>query len=358
MTLRRYSFLFLLLLCAASASLTAQELLWKAGVNSFFDNYEFSGSSVQSAQTLAGTHLAPEIGLSWKGKHRIFVGVDAMHEWGSDKTIDFYNPVIYYEYAGAPFRFYAGAIPRRMALDRYPRIFFSDSIMNYRPTINGIFWELSSDANYYANVWLDWTGRQTTERHEAFFMGWSGRYNRGLFYAQHFGYMFHFAGKKDPVEYIPVHDNGLVLTSIGIDLAKKFNFDKLETNLGWAVALDRDREIGKWNTPQGLLSETRIEYRGLELFNTYYKGGRQQVFYGDFGNELYWGDPVYRSAEYNCTDLTIHFLKSSVVDVYFTYSLHLTEQKLYHSQAFYATFNLSNITPAKPQKAYKYLWNF
>ncbi|GHV54498.1 hypothetical protein FACS1894181_18350 [Bacteroidia bacterium] len=308
---------------------------------------------------MAGVHLAPEIGLGWDGKHRVFAGADVMREWGSSQTIDFYDPVIYYEYAGEPFRFYAGAIPRRMILDRYPRMFFSDSILNYRPVVNGVFWEYTAPAGSYANVWLDWTGRQTHTRHEAFFMGWSGRYNRGIFRLQHFGYMFHFAPVKDPEVYVPVHDNGLTLTSIGVDVAHKAGFDKLETNLGWAIALDRDREIGVWNTPQGILSETTVEYRGLELFNTYYKGGRQQVYYNEFGNNLYWGDPVYRSNEYDRLDLSIHFMKTGIVDLKFTYSLHFTENSIYHQQAFYATVNLSNLDKEKKKKKkYRYLWGY
>jgi hypothetical protein len=347
--MKAYCFLLGVLL-GAYPSLYAQDVVWKAGVRSFFDNTEFGGSSVQTPQTMAGVRLAPEIGLGVDGgKHRVFAGVDLLHEYGSTKAVDFYAPILYYAYASAPFRFYAGAIPRRLVLEKYPRMFFQDSILHYRPTINGIFWEYSVNRNY-ANLWLDWTGRQTSRRREAFFMGWSGRYNRGIFYARHFGYMFHFAKTTEPGTSEFIHDNGLILTSLGIDLAGKTAFEQLETNLGWSMAFDRDRGIGVWNKPQGILSETRIAYKGIGLFNTYYRGGSQQVYANEFGSQLYWGDPVYRSKEYNRADLYIYFIRTDAVKLKFVYSLHFMEKRLYHQQAFYATFNLDNLKPKTPNR--------
>jgi hypothetical protein len=337
-------------------SLSAQEFVWKAGVHSFFDNTEFAQSSVQNPQTMAGVHLAPEIGLSWKDNHRIFAGVDALHELGSNKTIDYVYPIVYYEYTGNPFRFYIGSIPRQLVLDKYPRMFFQDSIKNYRPVLNGLFWEYQSGENY-ANIWMDWTGRQTDKQHESFFMGWSGRYNRSIFYAQHLGYMFHFAGLMNPEISEAVHDNGLLLTSVGINFAPKTNFEALEVNAGWSMGLDRDRGIGVWNRPHGLLSELKVEYQGLGLFNTYYRGESQQIFYGDHSNELYWGDPFYRSKEYNRSDFYICFIKTNTVKLKFVYSVHLTEQQVYHEQAFYATFDLDNLKNKKSKKKYNYLWD-
>ncbi|MDR0537486.1 MAG: hypothetical protein LBH04_05535 [Tannerellaceae bacterium] len=335
--------IILAILFSIYTSLASQEIAWKANVRSFFDNYEFSGSALTQSQTMAGVHLAPEIGLKWEKQHRIFAGLDLMREWGSERILDFCDPVIYYEYSGKPFRFYVGNIPRHMILDRYPRMFFSDSILNYRPVVNGIFWEYGQADGTYANVWLDWTGRQTRKTHESFFMGCSGRYNYGAFHLQHLGYMFHFAALKDPETDIPVHDNGLLLTSVGVNMNKRTVFTKLESSLGWVVALERDRGTNVWHTPQGILSETTLGYKWIELSNTYYKGGKQQVFYDTFGNALYWGDPVYRSGEYDRLDMSIHFIKNEVVDIKLTYSLHFAEKNIFHQQALYATFNLSNL---------------
>jgi hypothetical protein len=348
--------LFFFVFAGVFTSLFSQDVVWKMGVHSFFDNAEFSGSSVQNSQTMGGAHFAPELGLSWQNKHRLFGGIDVLHEFGSNKAIDYYDPILYYEYTGKRLHFYMGTIPRQFVLDKYPRMFFQDSVMNYRPVINGFFWEFKSAANY-ANIWLDWISRQTKERHESFFMGWSGRYNRNIFYLQHFGYMFHFAKVKDPVVEESVHDNGLVLTSLGLDLASTTGFENLEANVGYSLGLDRERSRNFWNVPKGILAEVKVEYRGIGLFNTYYKGNRQQVYYSDHSNELYWGDPIYRSNEYDRIDFFINFIKSDVVKIKFAYSLHLTEKQMYHEQSIYATFDLDNLKNKKKEKKYSYLWD-
>jgi hypothetical protein len=339
-------------------TLFAQELLWKVGVRSFFDNSEFGHSNVQIPQSMSGVHVAPEIGVGWAKKHRVLVGVDLLHEYGSNKAIDFHDIIAYYEYAGSPFHFYMGAIPRDLVLSKYPRMFFQDSIRYYRPTINGLFWELSKNGNY-ANVWLDWTSRQTNERDENFFMGWSGRYNLGILYAQHFGYMFHFAGKMNPLpdEDHPLHDNGLLLTSLGVDLAHKTGFEKLDLNVGWSIGMEKSRGEDISHKPQGFLSELNVEYRGLGLFNTYYKGEGQQLFYPQYNNKLYWGDPFYRTDEYNRLDLYVNFIKNKVVEIKLTFSFHMTENTTYNQQALYATFNLDNFRNKKDDRKYKYLWD-
>ena len=335
--------------------ISSQEIVWKAGVYNFFENNEFAKSKVQIPQTMAGVHLTPEIGLQWNENHRVFAGLDAMHEYGSDKVVDFFNPIAYYEFAGEPFRFYAGAFPRKLVLDKYPRMFFQDSIYNYRPTITGLFWEYDAGEKY-VNVWLDWISRQTFTKREAFFVGWSGRFDLNVFYGQHFGYMLHFASTMNPEIDEEIHDNMLMLTSLGIDLSSKTNLERLEANMGWTIGLERDRDMDEWHRPQGLLSEIIVEYKGLEFYNTYYKGGGQQIFRNDHGNELYWGDPMYRTKEYNRTDLSIRFYKSDIVNLKLTWSLHLAEQTMYHSQLFHATIALDNLKK-KGQKKYRYIWD-
>ena len=355
------SYIVLLLFSGVFGSVSSQEFLWKANMHGFFDNNEFAGSLLRNSQTMAGIHVAPEVGLGWDKKHRVFVGANLMREFGSDQLIDYSDLIAYYEFDNQPFRFYMGAFPRRMVLEKYPRMFFQDSIWNYRPLMTGIFWEKYSNDNYFINAWLDWTQRQTREHNEAFFIGLSGRYNLSLFYGQLFSYYFHFAGKKDPVVIEGLHDNGLVWKSLGIDLTRKTPlFEKLEVNAGWTIGVERDREIGEFHTPQGFLSEIKVEYKGLGLFNTYYRGGRQQVFYEDHSNILYWGDPYYRSTEYNRTDLYINFIKTDVVHVKFTYSLHFVERAVvtHHEQLFTATFRLDNFKAKKGDSShYEYIWD-
>ena len=167
---KRYLVIFLGFSVTASF---AQDFVWQTGVHSFFNNNEFAGSTVKTSQTMAGVHFVPQLGLSYKDNHRIFVGIDAMHEFGSDKSMEYRVPVAYYQFDGEPFVFYMGAFPRESLLDNYPRMFFQDSVGNYRPVMNGVFWEIRSKKDDCFNVWLDWTSRQTHETRETFFMGLS-----------------------------------------------------------------------------------------------------------------------------------------------------------------------------------------
>ena len=352
----KWFFLWFFIVATSSLSF-AQKFVYQAGIHSFFNNNEFIGSEVKTSQTMAGVHFVPQLGLSFQEKHRIFVGADAMQEFGSDKAIDFFDPIAYYQFDSQPFIFYMGAFPRKPLLDNYPRMFFQDSIHNCRPIMNGIFWEFRSKKDDYLNVWLDWTSRQTEKRRENFFMGWSGKYQLGVVYGQHIGYMFHFAGRMNPPVHEPVHDNGLMLTSLGIDLAKKANFEKLELNAGYSVGLDRNRgDDDGWHRSRGFLSELKVEYRGIGLLNTFYSGQGQQFFYNQFQNQLYWGDQAYRATSYDRADLYVYFIKTHVACVKLIYSFHFLENKMFHEQALYATFDLNNL-PQKKAGNYQRFWS-
>jgi len=321
----------------------SQEKDWKINIFNFFDNTEFGRSAVKIPQTMAGVQVAPELGVVWDTLNKVNVGVNLLHEYGSPDVIDKLYPTAYYESDRGPLRFLMGAFPRIGTIDNYPRLFFQDSVLYYRPNVNGIFWEYRKGENN-CNIWLDWTGRQSKTVNETFFIGFSGKYKTGIFYLQHFGAMFHYAGKMDPVVEEPLHDNLLFLTSGGIDLSGKTCFSKLETNFGWAVRFERSRaENSGWITSSGFLMETRVEYKWVGLFNTFYKGDDMMHFYNELGNKLYWGDPTYRSKTSDRSDFYIRFLQSRTVDLQLTYSLTFMEERMYHEQMLKLIVNLNSL---------------
>ena len=331
-------FIPLLLICSDAIS---QEKNWRLDVFSFFDNTEFGRSAVKIPQTMAGVQVAPEFGVVWDTVNKVNIGINLLHEFGSPNAIDKFYPTAYYELHKRSVSFLMGAFPRSLVIDNYPRLFFQDSISYYRPNINGIFWEYKQNQSYF-NLWLDWTGRQSKTVHETFFIGFSGRYQPGIFYLQHFGYMFHFAAKMDPVVEEALHDNGLFLTSAGIDLSGRTFFRKLETNAGWVLGLERSRADNTgWISLNGFLMETRLEYKWFGLINTFYKGSGLMYFYRDHGNELYWGDPVFRAKTYNRSDFYVNFLHSHTIDIKLTYSLHFLESRIYHEQMLKVIVNLN-----------------
>lgn len=339
----KISFWILISFFLISIDAFAQEKNWRIDLFSFFDNTEFGHSAVKIPQTMAGVIVAPEIGLAWDTLNKVNIGVNLLHEFGSPKAIDKFYPTAYYESCRGPLRFIMGAFPRSRAIENYPRLFFQDSISYYRPNINGIFCEYRNDENYF-NVWLDWTGRQSKSVNEDFFIGFSGKYKPGVFYLQHFGYMFHYAGKMDPVVEEPLHDNLLFHTSAGLDLSGKTCFTKFDINAGWVIGLERSRaENTGWIPLNGLLVETRIEYKWIGLFNTFYKGDGLMHFYNELGNKLYWGDPSYRSKTTDRSDFYIRFLQSRTVDLQLTYSLTFMENRMYHEQMLKVIVNLNSL---------------
>jgi len=338
----RTSGLSLIILLLITSEAISQERYWKLNFFSFFDNTEFNKTTFQIPQTMSGLIVAPEVGLGWDSVHRVNLGLSLVHEFGSVNAVDYYYPTAYYELNRKPYRFIMGAFPRNYAIEKYPRIFFQDSISYYRPNINGIFWEMAKDQNYI-NLWLDWTGRQAAGVREAFFIGFSGRIRQGILYGQHFGYMYHYASRMDPVVHEPLHDNILLLTSVGVDLAGKTIFSKLETDAGWVAGLERSREFqAGWIKQNGLLINSKIEYRIFGLYNTFYKGRGIMHFYNDHDNLLYWGDPVYRANTYNRSDIILNFLADKKVNISLIYSLHFVESSISHEQVLKVSVDLNN----------------
>jgi hypothetical protein len=321
----------------------AQEKIWQVGLFSFFDNIEFGGSNVKVPQTMAGVIFAPEAGLRFDSVHRIGVGVNLMHEFGSKTVVKSIYPTAYYNYSKGSLRFLMGAFPRYTSIDKYPRVFFQDSLYYYRPNVEGMFVELTREWGY-VNLWLDWTGRQSVEVHESFLTGISGRYDRGIFYLRNFGYLYHFARKKDPVIDEAFHDNLLFYTSLGIDLSGRTFLEVLDLNAGWVAGLERARaENTGWIKLHGMLLEARAEYRNIGLFNTFYSGEGLMYFYGDHGTDLYWGDPAYRAKSYNRTDMYIRVFKEKRLNLELIWSLHFLESRVYHEQILRVKVDLNNL---------------
>ena len=332
----------------------AQKKVWQVELSPFFDNTEFGGSTLTNDQTMAGTRLTPTVGLEVDSVHRIMAGVTVLQEFGSKYAIDSYAPIAYYAYSGKLVQFNMGAFNRSYAVKNYPRIFFQDSINYYRPIINGLSCNIAKNNSFF-NVWLDWTGKQSATQRETFFIGFSGRLQHSILYVQHYGYMMHYAKMNPAPPNQFIHDNGLFLTSIGLDLTPKTKLTKLDINAGWICGAEDNRGTTNWLTHDGWMVDATIEYKGIGLKNSFYYGEKQQFFYPTEGNKLYWGDPFYRSTTYNRTDMYITFFESDKINTKFVYSLHTSENKLYHEQGLYLTVNLNNYLPKSETKPH-FLW--
>ncbi|MDR3129575.1 MAG: hypothetical protein LBU03_04965 [Tannerellaceae bacterium] len=340
--IRRRSVIVLLFIVfsAISLGLFSQEPVIGIHVHSFFDNPEFGVNGLRPSRTEAGVRLGGQVGFRWDTTSALCAGFSGVHEYGSKTSFVATEPMVYYSSHRKHLRYFIGAFPRRETIGNYPRIFFRDSIANYRTVLNGIFYELRSEA-LFANAWLDWTGRQSIEERESFFVGWAAGWNYCRFHARLFGYLFHFAPSANPDVHDPLHDNALQLFSGGIDLSGLLPIDVLDITLGHCIGLERNRDIKRWHTPQGVLSELRLGHYGFRIVNSLYCGDPQQVF-PENGSKLYWGDPVYRQRLYNRTDFSYTCTPLRHVKVEITCSLHVGEQTVDYEQMLHLYVDLDN----------------
>ncbi len=337
-----YTLLLITFLIFLHVTSYSQELTWRLGLFTFFDNVEFAGSEYKKPQTMSGIMALPEAGVKWDSAHRVSVGVDFLREFGSNNEIDNYFLTAYYAYNKNPFRFYMGAFPRNYALENYPRIFFQDSVAYYRPNINGILWETLLN-RFTANAWLDWTGRQSPEQNETFLLGFTGKYKMEILYFQYFTYIYHFASKMNPVVSESLHDNGLMLFSAGIEMSELTIIDRLNINAGWVLGLERSRgENTGWIKQHGFLSELNLEKWGAGVYNSFYTGAGQMHFYNKHANKLYWGDPIYRAKVYDRLDMYISLFNNRNIRSKVVYSLHFAEGRMYHEQALRVSVGLGS----------------
>ena len=341
---------------------SSQEVLWRARLYSRFDNTEFGPLPLRISRTMAGTRLQPSLGLGIDSANRIFVGADLCHEWGSHDIIDRAEAIAYYGYYSPHWEFEVGAFPRGDVFAHYPRLMFADSTMWVRPTVNG-FSLCYRNRDDYAHLWLDWTGAEKSVIYESFYLGWAGKLRRGIFFGQHFGYMFHtvmpdYAADGLTLDGSSVKENIKTLTAFGVDLSAKTSFDCLRSSVAMSVSLERNRHRGEYHIPVGLLWQTAAEYRGLELRNDLYFGSGEQRLYNRFGNYLYWGDLMYKLPVYDRTDLVIHFLKSNILDIDLELSLHFAEGSVYNQQILRTTVDIDNIDRRQIDRSYRYIWHW
>lgn len=318
------------LLAALTFTGSAQQIEGNVNLHTFADNREYMKSN-RFSQTIFGARLSPELGLLVDSVHRIRIGFNAMHEFGSSKFTTKIDPVIYYQYQKNNWNFYMGAFPRHNLLDDYPRAIFKDTLAYYRPNVEGMLVKLNTGIGHQT-VWIDWTSRQTDLDRETFLFGISGYYKKGIFFTSHHAMMFHNAGPGISIPGDHIQDNGAASIKLGVDLSGLTALDSLTINTGGLMSFERTRSIGGWETPAGLLLEMHAGYKRFGLTNSLYLGQ---------GHNLIYGDQFYTAKQYNRTDFSYTPIKYKNIEGKFTFSLHFLEGEIDNQQAFSLRYSLS-----------------
>ena len=336
---RRSIFIFFTLFVLVS-SVSAQEIGWKAGIYSFFDNTEFARSTLTVDQTMAGVHLIPELVVRWDTIHAINAGIDLMKGSGTKDLIDKFTPVIYYRYKNEKTVFFAGAFQREDLFDNYSDLFFTDSIRYYRPVVNGLYYK-AGDKNSFINLWLDWTIKQTATDRESFYAGISARKKLGIFYGSFESYLVHYANTKPSIDSIHVSEHILTQTSVGIDLSGKTFLNKLIFQAGLMAGIERIRNVNNETySPVGCVLNLNLGYKKLNIDNLLYVGDARLKFYKQYNNNFYWNNPFLQAGTYGESRIYLNVIENRFVTGKLGTNIHFSQNKIMFEQLFTLSANL------------------
>lgn len=283
---------------------SAQELKLGADFTTLFDNTEYAGMQGISSGTLFGARLTPKLGVEWRERNRLMLGVDMVQDFGhGSKLLSDANIQLYYAYDAPRVKVFAGVFPRSVMRGLQSQLFFDRSYRYYNNRIGGVLARYEDDkfAGSYVEFAMDYTGMRDFDTRESFSIMSSGRMNVEQFY---FGYDFHMGhyAKDDNLETRDgVVDNLLLVPYVGYKFsanksAQPINFD---VRLQYVQSLQRDR-IGenKWSYPRGAELFVEVEWCDVRLSNRLY-ASRGELFshYDLYGSDVYFGHPLYNIAK-------------------------------------------------------------
>ncbi|HBK30377.1 MAG TPA: hypothetical protein DDZ96_07865 [Porphyromonadaceae bacterium] len=321
----------------------AQQYRWNVGVDYFFDNTEYDGSSYIDSETMNGVWLNPLGRIVWDGRHSVNAGVNLLKIPGMDKALDKVDVTMYYQYKAPKILFRAGAFPRKEVLGDYNNFFFKDSVNHFIPLIQGVFVRLG-DERTYATAWFDRTGYATPDKREHFFVGLSGKASKGIFFADFQSYMFHYSNTRPPTKGVGVSENLQLQASAGVQIE---NRKGLAATLaaGTLIGYERDRrsEMPLLHKPVGFIARGDIEYCGLGTKNLLYAGAPRMKLFDRFGGDLYWGTPFLQSRFYLENEWYVRIIESDRVNARFNCNLHFTEGKLLFQQMLTVSANIGTL---------------
>lgn len=342
-------YIFVLFALATSVFSHAQEYRWKVGLDYFFDNTEYGKSSFTDSETMNGIWLSPMGSIVWNGSHSINAGVNLLKIPGMDKAIDKTEVTVYYQYETTAIRFRAGAFPRKEVLGNYNDFFFADSVNNFVPLMQGVFFQMGGERNFF-NAWFDRTGYATPTRHEHFFVGMSGKISRGLWFADFQSYMYHYSNTRPASENEGVSENMQLQASTGLQYRTENGFEGL-VSVGTLMGYERDRRFDDQRyKPIGFVARANAEFCGIGTQNTLYAGDARMRLADTFGGDLYWGTPFLRATSYLQSKWYIRLMESDWAQVRFNCNLHFSERHVLFQQTFSVSANIGNFSLQNSRK--------
>ncbi|WP_372949898.1 hypothetical protein [Mariniphaga sp.] len=276
------------------------------------DNREyFSGKALP--QTILGSRGAFEVGIEIEN-HRIRGGLSHLLEFGSD--MDYHKPrmTLYYNYSDEQKDFLFGAFPRRGRID-FPLVMMTDTLLYYRPNIEGMFGEVRWDWGHQ-NGFVDWVSRQTDIKRENFTAGFSGEIFYENLFLQNYLLMFHDAGPGIDIPGDHIKDYLGYALQAGIRTSENSHLNGL-IKAGVLGSSFRERSVtGGFVNAASLFAEAQGRYKNF---------GVKSVLHSGDGHRFKDGDRFYRQKNYWRTDAIWYFINHEKVKGRFNLSFHLID---------------------------------
>lgn len=351
--MQKKNFLLLLALLLFTSAM-AQEYGWSVGLDYFFDNTEYSESSFLNSESMNGVWLNPMGKITWNNNHSINTGVNLLKIPGTRDVTDKVKAAIYYQYKTSKVFFRAGSFPKNELLGNYNNFFFKDSINNFIPMMEGVFFQIGNDNNFI-NGWFDRTGYATPETREHFFVGLSGKASRDILFADFQSYMYHLANTKPAKPGAGVSENLQLQATLGIEYNNGNEFKGLLA-AGTLVGYERDRRFeDELYKPVGFVARADAELWGIGTKNLMYFGDPRMRLSQTFGGDLYWGTQFLQSKSYIKNEWYIRLIESETVRVKFNCNLHFSERKTFMQQTLTVSASIDNLS-LKKNKKITYPW--
>lgn len=350
----RYKLFFLLIAFCGLSIAQAQTYRWKLGMDYFFDNTEYGNSSFLDSQSMNGLWFNPIGSVHWDSVHSINGGVNLLKIPGMKKAIDKVDVTLYYQYKTPKVLFRAGAFPRKEILPNYSNFFFKDSVNNFMPLMQGVFWQIGHGRNFF-NMWMDWTGYATPDTRENFYLGFSGKASKGILFADFQSYLFHFAGTNPGNPLYSVSEQLQAMVSAGVEYESENCFKGL-LSAGILTGFERDRRAEEKYTPTGFVARANAELWGIGTENMFYTGNPRMRLFNKLGGDLYWGTQFLRGNSYLQSRWYISLLESDWAKVRFNCNLHFSEGHILFQQTLSVVASFDSFSKTDKRNNVKYPW--
>jgi hypothetical protein len=291
-----------------------QKIEYQVQFHGIGDNREFASNKAYS-QTILGERTSFEIGTTLEENHRFRIGLSHLFEFGSEMDEQKPKLTAYYQYQDRQKTFYFGAFPR-MDLINFPLALLTDTLLYYRPNIEGMYGRYKWSWGHQSGF-VDWTGRQTETRREAFMAGFSGEMRYRSFFFQNYMTLYHYAETALELENIHIKDNLGVVLYLGTDLEKVVPLKRAYLKLGILESSIRERSVTDgFDNALSLTGELYGESKNFALHATIHEGE---------GHHLMNGDRFYDVDSYLRADLIWKFINREHIQGRFNLSFHLIE---------------------------------